>query len=60
MVKEEHISVTWEPSGMWYHTLYTFETLPFTFRYLGHFTPEKAVHPNKPAKMIAEQTWKMS
>ena len=37
IVKEEHISVTWEPSG----------------RYLGHFTPEKAVHPNKPAKMVA-------
>ena len=38
LVKEEHVSVTAEPSG----------------RYLSHFTPEAAVHPDKPAKKVAE------
>ena len=38
MIKEEHISVTAEPSG----------------RYLSHFTPESAVHPEKPAKLVAK------
>lgn len=38
LVKEEHISVTWEPTG----------------RYLSHFTPDPAVHPDKPAKKVAE------
>jgi hypothetical protein len=38
MIKEEHISVTAEPSG----------------RYLSHFTPDPAVHPDKPAKMVAK------
>lgn len=38
IIKEEHVSVTWEPHG----------------RYLTHFTPEPAVHPDKPAKKVAE------
>ena len=38
VVKEEHVSVTWEPSG----------------RYLTHFTPDAAVHPEKPAKKVAD------
>ena len=38
IIKEEHMSVTWEPYG----------------RYLSHFTPEQAVHPDKPAKKVAE------
>ena len=37
IVKEEHVSVTQEPEGS----------------YLGHFTPEPAVYPDKPAKMVA-------
>ena len=36
--KKELVSVTWEPHG----------------RYLTHFTPEPAVHPDKPAKKVAE------
>ena len=38
IIKEEHVSVTWEPHG----------------RYLTHFTPEPAVHPDKSAKKVAE------
>ena len=38
LVKEEHVSVTWEPTG----------------RYLAHFTPDPAVLPDKPAKKVAE------
>ena len=38
VVKEDHISVTAEPEG----------------RYLAHFTPEAAIHPDKPAKKVAE------
>ena len=43
IVKEEHISVTWEPEG----------------RYLGHFTPDPAIHPEKPAKMVAKGVYFM-
>ena len=42
IIKEEHVSVTWEPHG----------------RYLSHFTPEPAVHPDKPAKKVAEASSK--
>ena len=38
MVKEEHVSVTEEPSG----------------RYLWHFVPEEPVHPEKPALKVAQ------
>jgi hypothetical protein len=38
VIKEEHISVSWEPTG----------------RYLAHITPKPALHPEKPAKKIAE------
>ena len=38
MISEEHISVSDEPSG----------------RYLGHFVPDEAVHPEKPALKVAQ------
>jgi hypothetical protein len=38
IIKEQHITVTIEPGG----------------RYLGHFTPSAPIHPDKPAKKIAE------
>lgn len=38
MIKEEHISVTSEPVG----------------RYLNHFTPDKPIHPEKPAEKVAQ------
>nr|XP_047134946.1 uncharacterized protein LOC124812399 [Hydra vulgaris]XP_047134947.1 uncharacterized protein LOC124812399 [Hydra vulgaris] len=41
--KEEHISVTWEPTG----------------RYLAHITSEPALHPEKPAKKIVEALYEV-
>ena len=43
IVKEEHVSETQEPEGS----------------YLGHFTPEPAVHPDQPAKMVADGLYNM-
>ena len=41
IIKEQHISVTAEPSG----------------RYIGHVTPEEPVHPVKPAMKEAEAVY---
>ena len=43
MTKEEHVTVTVEPSG----------------DYLGHITPDKADHPDKPAKKTAEGVYRL-
>ena len=43
VIKEEHISVTWEPTGC----------------YLAHITPECAIHLEKPAKKIAQALYEM-
>ena len=37
-IKEQHITMTIEPGG----------------RYLGHFTLDAPIHPDKPAKMVAK------
>lgn len=41
MIREEHVSVTDEPSG----------------KYLWHFVPEEPVHPEKPALKVAQELY---
>ena len=41
MIKEEHVSVSEEPSG----------------RYLTHFLPEDPIHPEKPAQKVAQHLY---
>ena len=43
MIREEHISVTAEPSG----------------KYLTHFVPDDPVHPEKPALKVAQEIYEM-
>ena len=38
IIKDQHITVTVEPGG----------------QYLGHFTPDVPIHPDKPAKNVAK------